>query len=400
MSNCLIQLSRLTPRARLHVAARDKTTETTARQAQTVTGAAAGEGKVIATAYWSEPTTTLHVGDARDVLATMPDASADCIVTSPPYWAKRDYGVTGQYGHEPDPAAYAETLRAVFREARRVLADDGTCWLNLGDSYSVGGAAATGLHAYLGRGLAGRRAPGTAAKNAWDSVTGRLRAPRRRLDPAQRDRLAQTQRHAGIRARPAQLPPRADLPARQAARLLVRPRPDPRAARHRSSGVREPGGTTRHQQADQHRHAAATARPGRRHAPRRHPAAEVRPAQPRGHCRPAVRHRPPPSRPPARPQPRRRVAPPAPTAARTSRRSLDIPLRCIAAGCKPGGTVLDMFCGAGTTGIAARQLGRRFTGIELNPAFAALAAERLRHADPAQPDGAGPEPRATDGGSR
>jgi len=59
-----------------------------------------------------------------------------------------------------------------------------------------------------------------------------------------------------------------------------------------------------------------------------------------------------------------------------------------------------MFCGAGTTGIAARQLGRRFTGIELNPAFAALAAERLRHADPAQPDGAGPEPRATDGGSR
>lgn len=58
---------------------------------------------------------------------------------------------------------------------------------------------------------------------------------------------------------------------------------------------------------------------------------------------------------------------------------IDIPLRCIAAG-SPGGTVLDPFCGTGTTGLAALQLGRRFTGIDLNPAFAALAAERLRHA--------------------
>jgi hypothetical protein len=49
------------------------------------------------------------------VLAALPAGSADCIVTSPPYWAKRDYGVPGQYGHEPDPAAYVETLRGVFR---------------------------------------------------------------------------------------------------------------------------------------------------------------------------------------------------------------------------------------------------------------------------------------------
>jgi site-specific DNA-methyltransferase (cytosine-N4-specific) len=59
---------------------------------------------------------------------------------------------------------------------------------------------------------------------------------------------------------------------------------------------------------------------------------------------------------------------------------ITLPLRCIAAGCKPGGTVLDPFTGSGTTGLAARQLGRRFTGIELSPAFAALAAERLREA--------------------
>jgi len=120
---------------------------------------------VVTTIYWSNPAATLHLGDARDVLATMPASSADCIVTSPPYWAKRDYGVRGQYGLEPDPVGYVETLRAVFHEARRVLSDDGTCWLNLGDSYSAGGATASGMHAYLGCGLAGRHAPGMGAKN-------------------------------------------------------------------------------------------------------------------------------------------------------------------------------------------------------------------------------------------
>jgi DNA methylase len=62
----------------------------------------------------------------------MPDTSADCILTSPPSWATRDYGAAEGYGHEPSPAASGETPRSVFREARRVLADDGTCWLNLG----------------------------------------------------------------------------------------------------------------------------------------------------------------------------------------------------------------------------------------------------------------------------
>ena len=57
----------------------------------------------------------------------------------------------------------------------------------------------------------------------------------------------------------------------------------------------------------------------------------------------------------------------------------EIPARCIKAGCKPGGMVLDPFCGTGTTGLAALTLDRRFTGIDLNPAFAALAAGRLRH---------------------
>src|SRR3984885_1933412 len=108
---------------------------------------------------------TMYAGDARSVLASMPDASANCIVTSPPYWGKRDYGVAGQYGHEDTPAAYVETMLDVFHQARRVLADDGTCWLNLGDSYSASGGGATGMHAYLGEHITTHRATGMHAKN-------------------------------------------------------------------------------------------------------------------------------------------------------------------------------------------------------------------------------------------
>lgn len=120
---------------------------------------------MVTTTSSADSAATVHIGDARDVLAAMPSGSADCIVTSPPYWAKRDYGIARQYGHEPDPAAYIATLQSVFSEARRVLADDGTCWLNLGDSYSTGGATPTGLHTYLGPNLTGRRTPDMAPQN-------------------------------------------------------------------------------------------------------------------------------------------------------------------------------------------------------------------------------------------
>ena len=75
-------------------------------------------------------------GDCRDVLKTLPDCSVHCCVTSPPYFGLRDYGCAGQIGLESTPDAYVAELVAVFREVRRVLRDDGTLWLNLGDSYA------------------------------------------------------------------------------------------------------------------------------------------------------------------------------------------------------------------------------------------------------------------------
>lgn len=77
-------------------------------------------------------------GDCREILRTLPDESVHCCVTSPPYWGLRDYGHPGQIGQEATPAAFVETMVDVFREVRRVLRKDGTCWVNLGDSYNSG----------------------------------------------------------------------------------------------------------------------------------------------------------------------------------------------------------------------------------------------------------------------
>ncbi len=81
-------------------------------------------------------TDTIICGDALTTLQTLPDASVDMCVTSPPYFGLRDYGVPGQLGLEPTPQEYVAHLVEVFREVRRVFKDTGTLWLNLGDSYA------------------------------------------------------------------------------------------------------------------------------------------------------------------------------------------------------------------------------------------------------------------------
>lgn len=83
--------------------------------------------------------TTLYIGSALESLRSMPAASVQTCVTSPPYWGLRDYGVEGQIGLEPTPELYVERIVEVFREIKRVLRDDGTLWVNLGDSYAASG---------------------------------------------------------------------------------------------------------------------------------------------------------------------------------------------------------------------------------------------------------------------
>jgi len=85
------------------------------------------------------PVCNLLLGDARQILAELPENTFHTCVTSPPYWGLRDYGIDGQIGAEMDLEDYLADIVRVFREVRRVLRPDGTLWLNIGDSYTSGG---------------------------------------------------------------------------------------------------------------------------------------------------------------------------------------------------------------------------------------------------------------------
>ena len=83
-------------------------------------------------------------GDALEKLKELPDESVDCVITSPPYWALRDYGVDGQLGLEPTFQQYITKLCDIFDEVKRVLKKEGTCWVNIGDTYFGSGKGAGG----------------------------------------------------------------------------------------------------------------------------------------------------------------------------------------------------------------------------------------------------------------
>ena len=95
-------------------------------------------------------------GDVTERLREMPDGHFHGCVTSPPYFALRDYGVAGQLGLEPTPEAYIERMVGVFRELRRVLREDGTLWLNIGDSYNGSGSIGGAGKQHTNAGSAGR----------------------------------------------------------------------------------------------------------------------------------------------------------------------------------------------------------------------------------------------------
>jgi site-specific DNA-methyltransferase (adenine-specific) len=85
-----------------------------------------------------QPETRMIAGDCLQGMATLPDSSVHCAITSPPYWGLRDYGNAGQIGLEKAAADYVGRMVEVFRAVRRILRDDGTAWVNLGDTYRGG----------------------------------------------------------------------------------------------------------------------------------------------------------------------------------------------------------------------------------------------------------------------
>lgn len=312
--------------------------------------------------FFSDDSVTLYQGDAADVLSQLEAGSVDCIVTSPPYFGLRDYGVDGQLGAEDTPAAFVERLVGVFREARRVLADDGTLWLNLGDSYqSSGGMEGVGPNAQVGstkQQATGRTRPrsGLPPKNllgipwrvafalqddGWILRNDIIWAKPNGMPESVTDRLSTKHEHIFLFTKG----PRYwfDLEA------ILEPLAKPDAP----AGEWVFGGKNKAPLSD-----AVMRRRGTTYTPRegRNPGDVWT------------------------------IATQPFSEAHFATFPVALPERCILAGCKPGGTVLDPFSGSGTTGLAAAKHGRRYIGIDLNPDYLDMSL-RTRLAQGALLDG-------------
>lgn len=294
------------------------------------------------TPYYSDESVTLWHGDALAVLREMPAESVDCVVTSPPYFGLRDYGVEGQQGAESSPAEYVAGMVAVFAEVRRVLAADGTCWLNLGDSYAANRSyqVSQSKHAALdyGKSNATKVPDGMKAKDLmgvpWMTALA-LRADGWWL------------RSEIIWSKPNAMPESVtDRVSGKHEHLFMLTRSDRywfdlepikvEVVKGSAGSKFDTGKTAAHQL-----RRASTA--PRADADLRNPGdVWTLPTQPFAEAHFAT----------------------MPVA---------LAERCVLAGCKPGGTVLDPYSGSGTSGLAATKHGRRYVGIDLNAEYLDLS---------------------------
>jgi len=357
-------------------------------------------------------TITIMIGDVREQLRLLPADSVHCIVTSPPYWGLRDYGVDGQIGLESSPAGFISTMVEVFEELRRVLRPDGTCWVNMGDSYAGGRRGPD-----VGSGLQGSRD----AQQQSRLAQARMVASRRRDDaPIPRSDI----RVPGLKPKDLVMMPHRLAIALQDAGWWVRqdivwhkPNPMPESVRDRCTKAHEyiflltksekyyfdqdaiaqpvsPNTHARLSQAVQNQVGSARANGGTKaimKAVGRKLYSGTGVGFGRGYdkvAKPRVKNN-------ASFDEAMAIMP-----STRNRRSVwtittqpfseahfatfppELPETCIKAGCPPGGTVLDPFFGAGTTGLVADRLQRNCIGIELNPAYAEIARRRIQAESP------------------
>ena len=289
-------------------------------------------------------------GDALTMLRTLPDGLARCCVTSPPYWHQRDYDVAGQIGQEATPEAFVAALVEVFREVRRVLADDGTLWINIADTYATrwGSQRAEG-RAGIGdneRTRGGAVTPGYKEKDLigipW------MLAFALRVD-------GWWLRSDVIWAKPSPQPESVkDRPTRSHEHLfLLSKRMD---YFYDVDAIREP-----HVDARKMKHGKGAMRGQRAMKKTGTNDTIERWYHPMGRNRRDVWT----------------VAAEPYEEAHFATMPPDLAAPCIKAGSAVGDVVLDPFNGAGTTGLVATRLQRRYLGIELNPEYVAMSERRI-----------------------
>jgi DNA modification methylase len=296
-------------------------------------------------------------GDVRERLAELPPDSFDCIVTSPPYWGLRDYGVGGQIGLEPTLAGYLDTMVDVCRDLRRVLKPSGTFWLNVGDSY-----ANKPLGTFNGGGFkdssamsGGRDMGGVATSGVADKLVGSGLKPKDLCMVP--NRLANRLQEDGwyvrseiIWHKPNPMPESVtDRPTNSHEKIWLLTKAerywyDAEAIREIDSGKPSGNGFVRDERLTYAgRGGSGQWLPGGGRNARN---VWTIASQPYSEAHFAT-------------------FPP------------ELAERCIKAGCPVGGQVLDPFGGAGTTGLVADRLGRDATMIELNPAYINLIKDRI-----------------------
>jgi DNA modification methylase len=301
-------------------------------------------------------------GDCLATLRTLPDGAAQTCVTSPPYYGLRDYGHAGQIGLEESPDAYVERLVEVFREVRRVLRDDGTLWLNLGDSYH-------NLRTHMGGGAPTNTVHRGTARDGTECF-GRVNRSKRFDGIKDKDLFGIPWMVAfALRADGWFL--RSDI-------IWHKPNPMPESVRDRPTSAHEHVFLLSNRGAYFY-DAEAIAEPAEESSLSRLAqdiAAQVGSARANGGAKTngtmkavggATRNA-------------RNVwaiATRPYSGAHFATMPPDLAERCIKAGSRPGDTVLDPFGGAGTTGLVADRLGRSAILCELNPEYARLARERI-----------------------
>jgi len=260
-------------------------------------------------------TVRIIIGDCRQRLRDLPDSSIHCCVTSPPYFGLRDYGVVGQIGLEKSPSIFVDELAMVFREVERVLRDDGTLFINIGDSYA-------GYHGSRGTSVPASSSSGWASgydENKRSSTVG--------IDGLKEKDLIASGWLLGLALQQGGWTLRSEVIWSKRPRVNPRVTDRPDLSHERllilSKGARY--------------WFDKTAMPSSVVGPYPSPDGEHPAMMPDG-----------------------------------------LAEACILAGCPAGGAVLDPFGGAGTTGLVADRLGRNAILCELNPVYADMAERRIR----------------------
>ena len=311
-------------------------------------------------------------GDALEVLKTIPDACCSTCVTSPPYYGLRNYGEEGQIGLEETPGEYIERLVEVFREVRRVLKNDGTLWLNIGDSYandgkwggSSGGKHAKALHGKTG---VGRRKKHTGLKpkdligipwllafalraDGWHLRADIIWQKPNAMPESVKDRPTRAHEYVFLLSKSVRYyynaeaikEPAVGFPGSQ----------NPNARRRGNTKTFRGGNAYTHDQAaensasvERESHGLVPNETGKRNR-RTVWTIATRPYK----------------------------------GAHFATFPEELARPCVLAGSRPGDTVLDPFCGSGTTGAVAIQEGRDFIGIDINPEYIKLSEQRIGEA--------------------